>query len=123
MDLAAAQDWGKYQSFVGEGACGRWVISHNRSFLWGSHFYWLCDCKAIKDILEYNGEIAVVTCWAQELLGYHFSVIHMPARMMMDMNGLTRRFNSLSSKYAHIALLLSSVDHKDRPSDFTGGII
>ena len=28
-----------YHSFVGEIACGRWVISHLRKYLWGTLFY------------------------------------------------------------------------------------
>ena len=67
-----------YHSFVGETACGRWKISKNRKYLWGTHFYWMCDCKAIREVLGYNGSIAMVSRWAQELLGYHFSVIHRP---------------------------------------------
>ena len=56
--------WKKqYHSFVGEGACGRWEIFQYKKFLWGSHFYWLCDCKAIKEILEYNSNIVMVARW------------------------------------------------------------
>ena len=29
----------RYHSFVGEAACGRWAISQNKLYLWGSHFY------------------------------------------------------------------------------------
>ena len=56
-----------FHSFVGEGACGRWAISQNRKFLWGNHFYWMCDCKAMREILEYDGTIAMISRWAQEL--------------------------------------------------------
>ena len=42
----------QYHSFVRKIACSRWSISQNRRFLWGAHFYWLCDCKVMKDILE-----------------------------------------------------------------------
>ena len=41
-----------YHSFVGERACGRWAISRLHKYLWGTLFYWLCDCNAIKEILE-----------------------------------------------------------------------
>ena len=54
-----------YHSFVGESACGRWAISNNMKYLWGTHFYWLCACKAIKEILEYDGSITMVSRWAQ----------------------------------------------------------
>jgi hypothetical protein len=68
-------------SFVGEAGCGRWAISQNRKYLWGSEFFWMCDCSAVKEILEYKGPIHQIRCWAQELLGYHFQVFHRPARM------------------------------------------
>ena len=74
----------KLHSFVGEAACGRWAIAQNRKFLWGTHFYWICDCMAVQEILEYNGNIHVICRWAQELLGYNFTVLHRPAKMMAD---------------------------------------
>ena len=58
-----------YHSLVGESACGHWAISKNGKYLWGTHFYWICDCKAIQEILEYNGEIVMISRWSQELLG------------------------------------------------------
>jgi hypothetical protein len=68
-------------SFVGEAGCGRWGISQNRKYLWGSEFFWMCDCSAVCEILEYEGPIHQIRRWAQELLGYHFQVFHRPARM------------------------------------------
>ena len=73
--------------------------------------------------MEYTGNTAIVACWTQELLGYHFSMIHRPARMMTDVDGLTRRVDTLSSQYAHIALLLSNVDHQKRTPAYTNSII
>jgi hypothetical protein len=65
-----------FYSFVDKAACGRWAILKNRKFLWGTFFYWICNCSAIKEILDYLGLIHIVCRWAQELLGYHFAVIH-----------------------------------------------
>ena len=76
----------------------------------------------MEESLEYNGEIAMVARWAQELLSYHFSVIHRPAQMIMDVDGLTRRFDSLPSQYAHIASLLSTMDRQARPDVYTDSI-
>jgi hypothetical protein len=112
-----------FHSFVGEAACGRWAIGQNRKFLWGTRFYWMCDCNAIKEILEYEGNIAMVSRWAQELLGYHFTVIHRSARMMVDVDGLTRRFGKPIAEYIMIAHIMSKRDQKMRPEayrdDFT----
>jgi hypothetical protein len=83
-----------FHSFVGETACGRWAISKHKKFLWGTFFYWLCNCSAVKEVLEYEGLIHVIRRWAQELLGYHFAVIHQPNRMMRDVDALSRRYNT-----------------------------
>jgi hypothetical protein len=77
-------------SFTGEVAAGRWAIAANRKILWGKHFYWICDCNAVKEVLEYDGNIHQVRRWLQELLGYQFSVIHCPERMMKDVDALSR---------------------------------
>ena len=107
-----------FHSFVGEAACGRWAISQNRKFLWGTHFYWMCDCNAVREILEYEGNIAMVSRWAQELLGYHFTVIHRSARMMVDVDGLTRRFGKAIAEYVMIAHIMSRRDQKTRPEAY-----
>ena len=67
--------------------------------MWGSEFYWLCDCSGVKEILEYDGPIHQVRRWAQELLGYSFHVVHRPARMMADVDAFTRRFGPLITSY------------------------
>ena len=46
-----------YQSFIGEVACGNWAIVACRKYLWGTNFYWLCDCSAIKEVLKYKESI------------------------------------------------------------------
>ena len=50
----------RYHSFIGEAACGRWAISQNRTYIWGAHFYWMRDCKAVKEVLYYAGPISMV---------------------------------------------------------------
>ena len=82
-----------FYSFTREAACGRWAIGQNRRFLWGSHFWWLCDCSAMTEILYYEGPIPMIGRWAQELLGYHFTVVHRSNRMMVDVDALSRRYD------------------------------
>ena len=41
-----------FHSFIGEAAAGRWGIGQNRKFLWGNFFYWVCDCAAVKEVLD-----------------------------------------------------------------------
>ena len=108
-----------YHSFVGEAGCGRWGISQNRKFLWGSEFFWLCDCAAVKEVLEYDGPIHQIRRWAQELLGYFFQVFHRPARMMRDVDGLTRRFDHpLVSQHLTLAFQLYTADRAARPAAY-----
>ena len=45
----------------------------------------------MKEIFEYDGNIQMICRWAQELLGYQFSVIHHNNRMMFNVDALTRR--------------------------------
>ena len=78
----------------------------------------MCDCKVIKEVLEYDGTISMVCRWAQELLGYHYTCLHRPARMMVDVDGLTRRFGPALTNYMCVAGLLHSVDVKKRPNAY-----
>jgi hypothetical protein len=107
-----------FHSFVGEAACGRWAISKNKRWLWGALFYWICDCSAVKEVLDYDGPIHVVRRWAQELLGYHFAVIHRPARMMQDVNALSRPSAPLVNQYSTYASLLVATDCSRRPAAY-----
>ena len=36
-------------------------FSKNKRYLWGTYFYWLCDCKPMWDILKYDGDIAIIS--------------------------------------------------------------
>jgi hypothetical protein len=104
-----------FHSFVGEAACGRWGISKNKKHLWGTVFYWICDCSAMKEMLNYDGQIHVVRRWAQELLGHHFAVIHRPACMMQDVDALSRRHDGLVHQCMLHAAHLSAADRARRP--------
>ena len=88
-----------FHSFVGEAACGRWAISQNRKYLWGQHFFWLCDCLAVKEIIDYSGPIDMILRWSQELLGYNFTIVHRPSQMMVDVDALTRRYDSAIAQH------------------------
>jgi hypothetical protein len=104
-----------FHSFVGEAACGRWAISKNKKFLWGTLFYWICDCSAMHEILNYDGQIHVVRCWAQELLGYHFAVIHCSTRIMQDIDAISRRYAGGRRQYMLYAAQLSVADRARQP--------
>ena len=95
-----------YHSFVGEVACGRWAISFCRRYLWGK-FYWIFDCIAVKEILEYTGSIHQLHRWSQERLGYEFANIHRAASIMKDVDGLSRHIDVL----IHRCLIQASCMH------------
>lgn len=79
-----------YHSFVGESAALRWAIAKNKSYLWGSRFYCLCDMKSLDKLLEYDGPIHCLRRWAQDLQSYDFTPYHRPAQMMRDVDALNR---------------------------------
>ena len=78
-------------------------------------FYWMCDCTAVKEILEYDGGSHQLRRWCQELMGYHFTVVHRCARMMWDVDALTRRFGKAVTLYCMQAHLMRSQDKLSRP--------
>ena len=75
----------------------------------------MCDCTVVKEILEYDGGNHQLRRWCQELMGYHFSVIHRCARMMRDVDALTRRFGKAVTLYCMQAHLMCSRDKLYRP--------
>ena len=111
-----------FHSFTGEDACGRWAITQNRKYLWDCHFYWLCNCSAIKEILEYDGCIPMICRWDQELLGHQFNVSHRNKRMMADADALTRRFGTLITTHCSIANVLRLRDQQHRPSAYKSSL-
>ena len=103
---------------MGEAACGRWAIGQNRRFLWSTQLWWLCDCKDIREILEYNGPISMMIRWAQELLGYHFSILHRSASVMIDADDLTRYFGSVVALHLCVTAILHTLNQKKRPAAY-----
>ena len=80
----------------------------------------MCDCSAITEILEYEGNIPQICRWLQELLGYQFTVVHRNYKIMMDVDDLSRRFGSLISTHCAIAYMLHYIDIKNRPDAYIG---
>ena len=107
-----------FHSFVGEICCGRWAIAQNRKYLWGTTFYWICDCNSVKEVLDYSGSIHMVSRWAQELLGYNFSIIHRTWKMMVDVDALGRQYTPDIENHIAIAALLRQQDNELRPDAY-----
>ena len=49
--------------FVGEVGCGRWGIIAACRYLSSKLFYWMYDCSALIEILEYQGNIHQLQRW------------------------------------------------------------
>ena len=108
-----------FHSFVGEAACGRWAIGQMRKYLWGTHFYWITDCIALHEFLEYDGPIHQVKQWTQELLGYFFTVIHHPAHMLKDIDAISHLYDPLIIHYNQMAFNLLQATKTEFPNAFT----
>lgn len=106
-----------YHSMVGEAASGRCAIGKLRRYLWGAHFYWIVNCKALEAILDYRGDNRLLSRWAQELLGYSFTLVHRPALMMVDVNNLSRfdGMHPLVARYEKIAAGYAAVHLASHP--------
>ena len=61
----------------------------------------------------------MVCQWAQELLGYHFTIVHRINKMMVNVDDLTWRFGHLISHHISIAPLLNYRDRAKRPRAYT----
>ena len=53
----------------------------------------------------------MVCRWAQEFLGYHFSIVHRSNNILADVDALTRRFGTLTD---HHCLISSILHHTDK---------
>ena len=59
----------------------------------------MCDYTAVKEILEYFGPVHQLRRRSQELMGYEYAFIHRPAKMMKDVDTLSRRFGKNVAVY------------------------
>ena len=109
---------GHFHSIVGEAAAARYAISKERKWLWGVLFYLLCDCNALRSIVEYEGTNYMLARWAQELLGYNFLCLHRPDTMMQDVDGVSRHPDPLIDSYERTAQLLDATSKQDAPTQY-----
>ena len=99
-----------YHLFLGEITFGRCAISRFRKYLWGTLFYWMCNCNTIKEIIEYDGNIHQLKRWTQELLAYEFVIIHRVASMKKNVDSISRCVSPLVHQYNMTDVRLHSED-------------
>ena len=85
-----------------------------RDNFWGK-CYCICDCIAVKEILEYTLNIHQLHCWSQDLVGYEFAMIHQATSMMKDFDDLSRHIDVLIHRYLIQASCMHLADRTKRP--------
>ena len=58
--------------------------------------------------------------WSLELLGYDFTIIHRPAKMMADVDALNHRYEPHFHRHLLVAALLHHIDSSNRPPAYSG---
>jgi hypothetical protein len=77
-----------YHSMVGEAACGRWAFGKLNKYLYGTHFWWICDCDGMQILFGYDGPIKQLRRWGQEMLGYNCTLLHRSHQLMIDVDAI-----------------------------------
>jgi hypothetical protein len=108
-----------YHSSVDEAAAGRWAIGKCKRFIYGGHFFWLCDCDAVKDVVHYHGPLPHIKRWAQELLGYNVTVLHRSKCFMRDVDALNCRYgDELLTEYMVKSAALHNASIREHPESY-----
>ena len=82
---------GIYHSFTGEAATGVWAIEKYQRHLFGREFTWMTDCNGLRQFFD-GADVPthLHQRMRQRLLRYMFTVVHRPARFMLECDALTR---------------------------------
>ena len=81
-----------YHSFAVEIVCDRWAINQLHRYLWGNNCFRCAIVLWLKICLVYFGPVHQLRRWIQELMGYEYAFVHRPAKMMENIDRLSRRF-------------------------------
>jgi hypothetical protein len=83
-----------YHSMVGEAACGQWAFGKLKKYLYGTHFWWICDYDGMRILFGYDGPIKQLRRWGQEMLGYNCTLLHRSHKLMRDVDAINRRYET-----------------------------
>ena len=92
-------------------------------YLWGTHFFWLCNTKTTYKIMYYTRPIHILRRWCQELLVCNFSCIHCSHIMTQDVDYFSRINDSLVKAHVSICNRLSLTNRADRPGDYDTSVL
>ena len=81
-----------YHSFAVEIVCDRLAINQLHRYLWGNNCFRCAIVLWLKNFLVYFGPVHQLRRWIQELMGYEYAFVHRPAKMMENIDRLSRRF-------------------------------
>src|SRR5210317_831761 len=80
-----------YHSYVGEAATGLWAMRKYKQWLIGMEFTWISDCSGLTKFFEGTADIThTLQRWRLELLSLNFTIVHRPARMLVECDLLSR---------------------------------
>ena len=90
---------GNMHSFTGEAATGVWAIEKYKRHLFGKEFTWMTDCNGLRQF--FDGEDVpthIHQRMRQRLLRFMFTIVHRPARFMIECDVLTR-YNNITAQW------------------------
>ena len=103
--------------------CGRQLVAVGSSIVfvgtYGGFLFWMCDCTTVKEILEYFGPVHQLRRWSQKLMGYEYAFTHWLAKMMKDIDALSRHFGKNEAAYLVQAVHMRRHDLVERPAAYS----
>ena len=87
-------------SYTGEAATGVWAIEKYKRHIFGREFTWMTDCNGLRQF--FDGEDVPTHMhqrMRQRLLRFSFTIVHRPARFMVECDALTR-YNNITSQWS-----------------------
>ena len=82
---------GNQHSFTGEAATGVWAIEKYHRHLFGREFTWMTDCNGLRQFFEGTDvPTHAHQRMRQRLLRFMFTIVHRPAKFMVECDALTR---------------------------------
>ena len=90
---------GGLHSYSGEAATGVWAIEKYKRHLFGKEFTWMTDCNGLRQFFEGDDvSTHMHQRMRQRLLRFIFTIVHRPARFMVECDVLTR-YNNFTAQW------------------------